>query len=130
LTYRELLGEVRTIAAALRGLGVGRGDRVTIHMPTNVEAIATMLAVLRVGAIHAVVFAGFGAGALGDRIRACGSKVVIASDLTYRKGKDVPLEEIVGAGTRGDPGAVEHVVIHRRGPLGAVDPSSGDLAQG
>ena len=115
LTYGELLEEVRRIAAALRALGVGRGDRVTIYMPTTIEAIATMLAVLRIGAIHAVVFAGFGGGALGDRIRACGSRVVIASDLTYRKGKDVPLEGIVDAALRDDPGAVEHIVIHRRG---------------
>ena len=122
LTYAELLGEVRRISAALRALGVGRGDRVTIYMPTTVEAIATMLAVLRIGAIHIVVFAGFGAGALGDRIRACGAKVVIAADLTYRKGKDVPLEGIVDAALRDDPGAVEHVVVHRRGatPTAAV----------
>ncbi len=115
LTYAELLGEVRRISAALRALGVGRGDRVTIYMPTTVEAIATMLAVLRIGAIHIVVFAGFGAGALGDRIRACGAKVVIAADLTYRKGKDVALEGIVDAALRDDAGAVEHVVVHRRG---------------
>ncbi|MBA2720096.1 MAG: acetate--CoA ligase [Chloroflexi bacterium] len=118
LTYGELLDEVRAIAAALRALGIGRGDRVTIYMPTTVEAIATMLAVLRIGAIHAVVFAGFGAGALGDRIRACGSRVVIAADLTYRKGKDVPLEGIVDAALATDPGAVEHVVIWHRGPEG------------
>ncbi len=115
LTYGELLEEVRRIAAALRALGVGRGDRVTIYMPTTIEAIATMLAVLRIGAIHAVVFAGFGGGALGDRIRACGSRVVVASDLTYRKGKDVPLEGIVDAALRDDPGAVEHIVMLRRG---------------
>ena len=115
LTYAELLHEVQRIAAALRGLGVERGDRVTIYMPTTAEAIATMLAVVRIGAIHSVVFAGFGAGALGDRIRACGSKVVIASDLTYRRGKDVHLEDIVDAALRDDPGAVEHIVVHRRG---------------
>ena len=115
VTYHELLEQVRQIAAALRGLGVGRGDRVTIYMPTTIEAIATMLAVARIGAIHAVVFAGFGAGALGDRIRACGSKVVIASDLTYRKGKDVPLEAIVDRALGDEPGAVEHIVMHRRG---------------
>jgi acetyl-CoA synthetase len=115
LTYGALLNEVRRIGAGLRGLGVERGDRVTIYMPTTVEAIATMLAVVRIGAIHAVVFAGFGAGALGDRIRACGSKVVVAADLTYRKGKDVPLEGIVDAALGEDPGAVEHIVVFRRG---------------
>jgi len=70
LTYDELLGEVKRVSAALRAIGIGRGDRVTIYMPTTVEAIVTMLAVLRVGAIRMVVFAGFGSGALGDRSRA------------------------------------------------------------
>ncbi|MDH4140991.1 MAG: acetate--CoA ligase [Chloroflexota bacterium] len=124
-TYRELLDEVRSIAAALRGLGVGRGDRVTIYMPTTVEAIATMLAVVRIGAIHSVVFAGFGAGALGNRIRASGSRVVVAADLTYRKGKDVPLEGIVDAALRDDPGSVDVIVMHRRGSDRA-GPASGN----
>jgi acetyl-CoA synthetase len=115
LTYSELLAEVRRIAAALRSLGIGRGDRVTIYMPTSLESIATMLAVLRIGAIHLVVFAGFGHGALGDRIRASGSRLVIATDLTYRKGKDVPLEGIVDAALAEDRGLVERVVVVRRG---------------
>jgi acetyl-CoA synthetase len=115
LTYDELLAHVRQIAAALRAAGIERGDRVTIYMPTTAEAIAAMLAVLRIGAIHVVVFAGFGAGALGDRIRASGSRLVLAADLTYRKGKDVPLEGIVDAALAGDPGAVETIVILRRG---------------
>ena len=115
LTYDELLVEVRRVAAALRAQGIGRGDRVTIYMPTTVEAIVTMLATLRIGAIHAVVFAGFGAGALGDRIRACGSRLVIAADLTYRKGHDVPLEGIVDAALAEDAGAVERIVMFRRG---------------
>ena len=73
-TYAELLSQVERIAAALRGLGIGKGDRVTIYMPTCPEAILLMLAVVRIGAIHLVVFAGFGSGALGDRIRASGSR--------------------------------------------------------
>ncbi len=117
LTYEELLDLVRRVAAGLRNLGVGRGDRVTIYMPTCVEAIAAMLATVRIGAIHSVVFAGFGAGALGDRIRASGSKVVIAADLTRRKGADVPLTAIVRDAIA-DPGAVERVVWFRR----AVEP--------
>nr|MBA2372829.1 AMP-binding protein [Chloroflexota bacterium] len=126
LTYDGLLAEVRGISAALRGLGIGRGDRVTIYMPTSVEAIATMLAVVRVGAIHVVVFAGFGAGALGDRIRASGSRLVVASDLTYRKGKDVALEGIVDDALATEPGAVEHVVVFRRGPASSTAGPAGD----
>ena len=113
LTYRQLLELVREIAAAMRALGVGRGDRVTIYMPTTVEAIAAMLATVRIGAIHSVVFAGFGAGALGDRIRASGSKLVFAADLTRRKGVDVPLAGIVREALA-SAADVEHVVWVRR----------------
>ncbi|HYX11791.1 MAG TPA: AMP-binding protein, partial [Candidatus Acidoferrum sp.] len=76
-TYRELLAEVERLAAGLRGLGIKAGDRLTIYMPTSAEAIIAMLATVRIGAIHCVVFAGFGAGALGDRIRASGSRLVL-----------------------------------------------------
>ena len=114
LTYRELLAEVERVAAGLRGLGIGKGDRLTIYMPTSAEAIIAMLATVRIGAIHCVVFAGFGAGALGDRIRASGSKLVLTTDVAYRKGKDVDLLAIVDDALAGGPGAVEHVVVLRR----------------
>ena len=74
-TYGELRHEVVRVAAALRGMGIGKGDRITIYMPTIVEAVLLMLAAVRIGAIHVVVFAGFGERALGDRIRASGSKL-------------------------------------------------------
>jgi len=113
-SYLQLLGEVEGAAAALRGLGLGRGDRLTIYMPTCAEAIVAMLAAVRIGAIHSVVFAGFGSGALGDRIRASGSRLVLAADVTYRKGQDVDLKTIVDHALREDPGAVEHVVVLER----------------
>ena len=114
LTYAQLLTEVQRVAAALRGLGVGHGDRITIYMPTCVEAIVSMLACVRIGAIHCVVFAGFGAGALGERIRASGSRLVLTADITYRKGKEVDLGSIVDAALADDRGAVEHVVVLER----------------
>ena len=114
LTYRELLAEVERVAAGLRGLGIGKGDRLTIYMPTSAEAIVAMLATVRIGAIHCVVFAGFGAGALGDRIRASGSRLVLATDVTYRKGKDVDLLSIVDDALDAGPSDVEHVVVLRR----------------
>ena len=95
ITYGRLLGEVECAAAALRSLGIGKGDRLTIYMPTAPEAIVLMLATVRIGAIHSVVFAGFGPGALAERIRASGSRLVCTADVTYRKGGDVPLEPIV-----------------------------------
>ncbi len=130
LTYAQLLHEVRRIAAAMRALGIGHGDRVTIYMPTCAEAVATMLATVRIGAIHSVVFAGFGQGALGDRIRASGSRLVVAADVTYRKGTEVPLKPIVDAALADDPGAVEHVVILRRAdaPASLVGPRELDWA--
>ena len=114
LTYRQLLDEVERVAAALRALGIGKRDRLTIYMPTSVEAITAMLATVRIGAVHSVVFAGFGSGALGDRIRASGSRIVLTSDVTYRKGKDVQLLPIVEDALRGEPHDVEHVVVQRR----------------
>jgi len=102
------------MAAALRALGIRKGDRLTIYMPTSPEAIMLMLATVRIGAIHSVVFAGFGAQALGDRIAASESKAVFTADVTYRKGKDVPLSPIVEAAMKIGGASVEHVVVWER----------------
>jgi len=118
-TYAQLRYEVARVAAALRGMGIGKGDRITIYMPTFPEAILLMLAAVRIGAIHVVVFAGFGERALGDRIRASGSRLVFTTDVTYRKGKDVPLKGIVDRALEGEPHAVEHVVVLDRTAPGA-----------
>ncbi len=114
LNYAQLLAEVERLAAALRGVGVGRGDRVGIYLPTGVEAIAAMLACARIGAIHVVVFAGFGANALGDRLGLAGCTVLLTCDVTFRKGRDVPLKGIVDAALEIAPG-VGTVVVLRRG---------------
>ena len=118
-TYAQLRREVVRVAAALRGMGVGKGDRITIYMPTFAEAVLLMLAAVRIGAIHVVVFAGFGERALSDRIRASGSKLVFTTDVTFRKGKDVPLKGIVDNALEGEPTAVEHVVVLMRRSPGA-----------
>ena len=110
-TYAELLGEVKRIARALRGLGVAKGDRVAIYMPTMPEAIASMLAVTRIGAIHLVVFAGFGSGALSERIRLAGAKVLITADGTWRKGNLVPLSGIVEEALADPESPIERVVV-------------------
>ena len=114
-TYAQLLHEVERAAAALRGMGITKGDRLTIYMPTCPEAIITMLAAVRIGAIHSVVYAGFGAGALADRIKASGSRLVFAADVGFRKGREVPLKEIVDAAVESGCDSVEHVVVLRRG---------------
>jgi acetyl-CoA synthetase len=112
-TYAELLVEAKRVSAALRGLGIEKGDRVAIYMPTCAEAIALMLGAIRIGAVIIVVFAGFGSGALGERVRLAGAKVLFATDVTYRKGKDVPLKGIVDEAVAGAP-TVKTVVVLRR----------------
>jgi acetyl-CoA synthetase len=114
-TYAMLLHEVERVAAALRGLGIQKGDRLTIYMPTCPEAIMLMLATVRIGAIHSVVFAGFGSGALADRVKASGSRLVFTADITYRKGKDVPLKGLVDSAMDMGCDAVEHVIVLKRG---------------
>ncbi|GAC1370654.1 MAG: acetate--CoA ligase [Ktedonobacteraceae bacterium] len=113
-SYGQLLYEVKRLAAALRGLGLQKGDRITIYMPTCPEAIMLMLAAVRIGAIHVVVFAGFGAQALGDRVQASGSRFVFTCDVTYRKGKNTQLKDIVDAALQGGNGSVERVIVLNR----------------
>ena len=127
LTYAQLLAEVERVAAGLRGLGIGKGDRLTIYMPTTAEAITAMLATVRIGAIHSVVFAGFGAGALGERVRASGSRLLLTSDITYRKGRDVDLLGLVDASLDAAPNDVEHVIVVRRTDT-ARPPRDGELS--
>ncbi|MBA4370632.1 MAG: acetyl-CoA synthetase [Coriobacteriaceae bacterium] len=114
-TYSELLDEVERVAAALRGMGLDKGDRLTIYMPTCPEAIILMLATVRIGAIHSVVFAGFGEHALADRVQASGSRLIFTADITYRRGKDVPLKGIVDEAMQTGGEGVEHVIVLKRG---------------
>jgi len=113
-TYEQLLHEVERLAAALRGMGIQKGDRITIYMPTFPEAIMLMLAAARIGAIHVVVFAGFGAQALSDRVQASGSRLIFTTDVTYRKGKNTQLKDIVDASLEITTGSVEHVIVLNR----------------
>ena len=110
-TYAQLLDAVTHLAAALRALGIRKGDRIAIYMPTCPEAIALMLAAARIGAIHLVVFAGFGSGALGERLRLSGARALFTTDVTYRKGRDVPLKEIVDDAVNAAGQAVERVIV-------------------
>ncbi len=118
ITYAQLTEEVKRTANVLQELGVGAGDRVAIYLPMIPEAIAAMLAVARIGAIHSVIFGGFSADSLRSRIDDAGAKLVITADGGYRKGRVSPLKPAVDQAL-GDRGAgpqetVEHVLVVRR----------------
>ena len=113
LTYSELTAEVKKAANALAALGVTRGDRVAIYLPVIPEAIIAMLAVVRLGAIHSVVFGGFSADSLRARIDDAQAKLVITADGGWRKGKVFPLKPTVDAAVEGS--SVEHVLVVKRG---------------
>ncbi|MEV7693310.1 acetate--CoA ligase [Microbacterium sp. NPDC089189] len=119
VTYAELTDEVKRVANVLTGLGVGEGDRVAIYLPMIPEAIAAMLAVARVGAIHSVVFGGFSADSLRSRIDDAGAKLVITADGGYRKGRVSALKPAVDQALSDRGGgvqeSVEHVLVVRRG---------------
>jgi acetyl-CoA synthetase len=115
LTYRELHAEVCRFAGALRALGVARGDRVAIYMPLVPEAAIAMLACTRLGAPHTVVFGGFSAEALRDRINDCQAKICITADGGYRRGKIIPLKANVDQALDQTPTISKCVVVRRTG---------------
>jgi len=113
LTYRELLEEVCRLANALRSLGVGKGDRVAIYLGMVPELPIAMLACARIGAPHSVVFGGFSAEALRDRINDAEAKVLITADGGYRRGSVVPLKANADEALAECP-SIEHVITVRR----------------
>ena len=121
VTYRELYERVCKLANALRNLGVAKGDRVTIYMPMIPDTVVAMLACARIGAIHSIVFGGFAANSIADRVSDCGSKLVITADEGLRGSKKVPLKANVDAALK-MPGtdSVETVLVLRH-TGGAVD---------
>jgi len=114
LTYNQLLHEVERFASALKALGVNKGDRVTIYMPMVPEAAVAMLSTTRIGAIHSVVFGGFGYGALAERIDDAESRLVVTADVGYRRGKEVNLKEVVDNALKNDKN-VRKIIVLKRG---------------
>jgi len=113
ITYGELHTDVNKFANVLKGLGVRRGDRVAIYLPMVPEVAVAMLACARIGAVHTVVFGGFSAESLRDRINDAGAKVLITADGGYRRGAIVPLKQNADDAIAGTPG-IEHVIVLRR----------------
>ena len=115
VTYRDLLARVCRFANGLRSLGVKKGDRVVIYMPMSIEGIVAMQACARIGATHSVVFGGFSAKSLQERIVDAGAVAVITADEQMRGGKPLPLKAIVDeALAMGGCDAVRHVIVYRR----------------
>ena len=113
ITYGDLYTHVKKFANALKSLGVKSGDRITIYLPMVPELVIAMLACSRIGAIHTVVFSGFSAISLKDRVEDSGSKIIITADGGFRKGKLIKLKEIVDE-SASSISSVEHVVVLRR----------------
>ncbi|WP_027881869.1 acetate--CoA ligase [Meiothermus rufus] len=113
LTYQQLHREVSQFANVLKNLGVQKGDRVTIYLPMIPEAAIAMLACARIGAVHSVVFGGFSASALADRINDAQAKVLITADGGWRRGSIVPLKANSDEALA-DAKSVENVVVVRR----------------
>jgi len=119
LTYADLLAEVSRLANALRRIGVGKGDHVGIYMGMVPELPIAMLACARIGAPHIVVFGGFSAESLAERLRDSGAKLLITQDEGWRKGGKVPLKENADAALEQAPSVERAIVLRRTGdPVG------------
>lgn len=115
LTYNDLYVEVNKFAFALKKLGVKKGDRITIYLPMIPELAISMLACVRLGAIHSVIFAGFTAQAIASRINDSRSKIVITTDGAYRRGKTLELKPIVDEAIKQASGIEKVIVVKRAG---------------
>ncbi len=113
LTFAELLAEVQRVANVLRGLGVRKGDRVAIYMGMTPELAVALLACARIGAVHSVIFGGFAASAIADRINDSECVAVLTQDGSYRRGTEVKLKAAVDEALTRCP-TVQHVVVYQR----------------
>jgi acetyl-CoA synthetase len=129
LTYWELSREVGRCANALKHLGVRRGDRVAIYLPMIPEAVVAMLACARIGAVHSVVFGGFSAESLRDRINDAGAVALITADGGYRRGQVLPLKRMADTALAETP-TIKHCVVVRRGAGAAADESFAQMVEG
>ena len=128
-TYWALAREVGRAANALKRLGVRKGDRVAIYLPMVPEAAISMLACARIGAVHSVVFGGFSAESLRDRIQDATATVLITADGGYRRGQVLPLKRIADEAVADCP-SIRHVVVVRRGHGGEGDESFAEMTEG
>ena len=114
-SYRQMHEEVQRVAAMMLSLGVGKGDRVIVYMPNTPEAVFTILACARIGAVHSVVFGGFAAASLAARIDDAQPKLIVIADGGSRMGKPILYKSLVDESIRLAAHAPRHVLIFRRG---------------
>src|SRR5688572_8232679 len=123
VSYRELLARTCRMANALKARGVKKGDRIVIYMSMSIEGVVAMQACARIGATHSVVFGGFSAQSLRDRIQDAGAVMVVTADEQVRGGKQLPLKAIVDeAIALGGCESVKNIIVYRRtgGPIAWV----------
>ena len=117
VTYKELHAKVSQFASALKEMGIQKGDRVVIYMPMTVEGVVAMQACARIGATHSVVFGGFSAKSLQERIQDAGAVAVITANFQLRGGKELPLKSIVDEGiAMGGCESIKNVIVYQRTP--------------
>jgi acetyl-CoA synthetase len=129
LTYWDLWREVSRCASALKGLGVRKGDRVAIYLPMIPEAAIAMLACARIGAVHSVVFGGFSAESLRDRINDAEAVALITADGGYRRGQILPLKRFADEAIEACP-TIRNVIVVRRRPGGEGDEAFAGMTEG
>src|SRR5471032_3595124 len=125
LTYFDLFRQVSTFANVLKSLGVTKGDRVALYLPLIPELAIAMLACARIGAVHSVVFGGFSAESLSDRINDATATVLVTADGGYRRGQVVPLKKMADEALRETPSIRDVVVVQRAGAALPVEMKSG-----
>ncbi len=113
LTYAELHSEVQKFANALKSLGIQKGDRVAVYMGMTPELAIALLACARIGAVHSVIFGGFAANAIADRVADCSCVAIITQDTSYRRGNEIKLKATVDEAMPACP-TVKHVVVYKR----------------
>jgi acetyl-CoA synthetase len=119
MTYAELLEQVQKFANVLKAQGVKKGDRVAIYMGMAPELAIALLACARIGAVHSVIFGGFAAHAIADRVNDSDCQVIVTQDISYRRGGEVKLKNIVDEALEKCPG-VRKVVVYQRSPSATV----------
>ena len=114
-TYYQLYREVNKLAKALKDFGVKKGDRVAVFLPVIPELPITLLATARIGGVHTVVFSGFSAEALADRVNDCGAKILITADGSFRRGKPVAIKDNADRALPIMPNIEKVIVVKRTG---------------